>query len=96
MQVQRFTSTDTPVWTGNMLDGQLVGFRSMSSEQLATGNLIFGSWGEIIIGEWGVLELDTDGGGTRFNQLQVGVRAMWMVDVLIRYPQCFVVSTNLS
>ena len=96
LQVQRFTSTDTPVWQGNVLNGQLVGFNSMSSEQLASGNLIFGSWDEVVIGEWGVLELSTDTGGTRFNQAQVGIRAMWMVDVLLRYPQAFVVSTNLS
>lgn len=96
MQKQRFTSTDTPLWEGNMLDGQLVGFHAMSSEQLASSNLIFGSWGEIIIGDWGVLELAMDNGGTRFNQAQVGIRAMWMVDVLIRYPQAFVVSVNLS
>ncbi len=89
-------STDTPLWTGNMMDGDLVGFRAMSSEQLASGNLIFGSWGEILIGEWGVLELASDGGGTRFNQLQVGIRATWMVDVLLRNPQAFVVATNLS
>ena len=96
MQVQRFTSTDTPVWTGNMLDGQLVGFNAMSSEQLASGNIIFCSWDEVVIGDWGVLELAMDNGGTRFNQAQVGIRAMWMVDVLLRYPQAFVVGTNLS
>lgn len=96
MQVARFSNTDTPVWEGNMMDGTLVGFRAMSSEQLASGNLIFGSWDEILIGEWGVLELAMDSGGTRFNQAQVGIRAMWMVDVLLRYPQCFVVSVNLS
>lgn len=96
MTVQRFTSTDTPVWTGNMLDGQLVGFNAMSSEQLASGNLVFGSWDELVIGDWGVLELAMDNGGTRFNQGQVGLRALWMVDVLLRYPQSFVVSTNLS
>lgn len=96
MQRQRFTSTDTPLWTGNMLDGQCVGFNAMSSEQLASGNLIFGSFDEVIIGDWGVLELAMDNGGTRFNQAQVGIRAMWMVDVLVRYPQAFVVSTNLS
>ena len=96
MQVQRFTSTDTPVWTGNMMDGQLVGFNAMSSEQLASGNLIFGSWDEVVIGDWGVLELALDNGGTRFNQGQVGIRALWMVDVLLRYPQAFVVSVNLS
>lgn len=96
MTVQRFTSTDTPVWTGNMLDGELVSFRARSSEQLASGNLIFGSWDELVIGDWGVLELSTDNGGTRFNQAQVGIRALWMVDILLRYPQAFVVSTNLS
>jgi HK97 family phage major capsid protein len=96
MQVQRFTSTDSPIWAGNASDGLLVGYRAMSSEQLAAGNLIFGSWDEVVIGEWGVLELATDNGGTRFNSAQVGIRAIWMVDVLLRHPQSFVVSTNLS
>lgn len=96
MQRSRFTNTDTPLWEGNILDGTCVGFRGMASEQLASGNLIFGSWDEVVIGEWGVLELSMDNGGTRFNQAQVGIRAMWMVDVLLRYPQAFVVSTNLS
>lgn len=96
MGVQRFSNTDTPLWEGNLLNGQLVGFNAMSSEQAASGNLIFGSWDEVLIGEWGVLELATDNGGTRFNAAQVGIRAMWLVDVLIRYPQAFVVSTSLS
>lgn len=96
MQRQRFSGTDTPLWTGNMMDGQCVGLRSMSSEQIASGNLIFGSWGEVVIADWGVLETAMDHSGTRFNQAQVGIRAMWMVDVLVRYPQAFVVSTNLS
>jgi HK97 family phage major capsid protein/HK97 family phage prohead protease len=96
MKTQRFSSTDTPLWEGNGQDGTCVGFRAMSTEQVAASNLIFGSWGEVIVGEWGVLELATDTGGTRFNAAQVGIRAMWMVDVLVRYPQAFVVSTNLS
>lgn len=96
MQKQRFSSTDTPIWTGNMMDGELVGFRAMASEQAASGHLIFGSWAEVLIGEWGVLELAMDNGGTRFNQGLVGIRAMWMVDVLVRYPQAFICSTNLS
>jgi HK97 family phage major capsid protein len=96
MQRQRFSGTDSPIWEGNQLDGKLVGFNAMSSEQLASGNIIFGSWDEVVIGEWGVLELSTDRGGTRFNTAQVGIRAMWLVDVMVRYPQAFVVSTNLS
>jgi HK97 family phage major capsid protein len=96
MQRQRFTSTDSPLWEGNLLDGTLVGFKAMSSEQLASANIIFGSWDELVIGEWGVLELAMDNGGTRFNQAQVGIRAMYMVDVMLRYPQAFVVGTDLS
>ncbi|MCU0922704.1 MAG: phage major capsid protein [Burkholderiaceae bacterium] len=93
---QRFSSTDTPIWEGNPNDGTIWGMRAMSSEQLASGNLIFGSWEHLLIGEWGVLELAQDNGGTRFNNATVGIRAMWMVDTLLRYPQAFVVSTNLS
>ncbi len=93
---QRFTSTDTPIWEGNPMNGTIWGFPAMSSEQVASGNLLFGSWENLLIGEWGVLELATDNGGTRFNNATVGIRAMWMVDTLLRYPQAFVVSTNLS
>jgi HK97 family phage major capsid protein len=96
MQRQRFTATDSPLWAGNIQDGELVGFNAMSSEQLASANLIFGSWGEVVIGEWGVLELSLDRGGTRFNTAQVGIRALYMCDVMLRFPQAFVVSTNLS
>lgn len=96
MGKQRFTSTDTPIWEGNPMHGTMMGFHAMSSEQMASGNLIFGSWENLLIGEWGVLELSTDNGGTRFNNATVGIRAMWMVDTLLRYPQAFVVSVNLS
>lgn len=96
MQKARFSNTDTPLWEGNLLDGTLVGFKAMSSEQLASGNLIFGSWDECVVGSWGVLELAMDSGGTRFNTATVGIRAMWMCDVMLRYPQAFVVSTTLS
>jgi HK97 family phage major capsid protein len=96
MQKARFSNTDTPLWEGNLMDGRLIGFRAMSTEQVASGGLIFGAWNELLIGEWGVLELQTDNGGTRFNTATVGIRAMWMVDTLVRYPQAFVVSTSLS
>jgi HK97 family phage major capsid protein len=94
---QRFTSSDSPLWLGSPSDGLLTGYRAMSSEQLSAANIIFGDWSALTICDWGALELQTSRGGTnRFNQAQVGLRAMWMVDVLIRYPSSFIVSTNLS
>lgn len=93
---QKFTGSSTALWEGNVFDGELVGIRAMSSEQIAASNLIFGCWDEIVIGEWGVLELSADRSGARFGQAQVAIRALWMVDVSVRYPQSFIVSTNLS
>jgi HK97 family phage major capsid protein len=93
---QKFTGSSSALWEGSPFDGELVGIPAMSSEQLTANNLVFGCWEEIIIGEWGVLELATNRAATRFNLAQVGVRAYWMVDVLVRYPQSFIVSTNLS
>lgn len=96
MGKQRFSGTDSPLWVGNILDGTITGLPAMSSEQVASGNLIFGSFDELVIGDWGVLELAVDRSGTRFNTAQVGIRALWLVDVMLRFPQSFVVSTNLS
>jgi HK97 family phage major capsid protein len=94
---QKFTSTDSSLWAGSPFDGQICGIRAMSSEQMASANLIFGSWDNVTICDWGVLELQSSRGGTtRFNQAQVGIRALWMVDVVVRYPSSFIVSTNLS
>lgn len=94
---QNFTGSSLPLWTGAPSDGSLAGYAAMSSEQLASANIIFGSWDSLLVCDWGVLELSTSRGGTtRFNQAQVGIRAMWMVDVLVRYPQAFVASVNLS
>jgi HK97 family phage major capsid protein/HK97 family phage prohead protease len=93
---QRFTSTDTPLWVGSPEDGRVVDFRAVSTQQVQGNGLIFGSWGEVLVGEWGVLELSASNGGEEFESASVKIRAMWMVDVLVRYPQAFVVSSNLS
>lgn len=95
MARSRFSNTDTPLWDGNILDGKMAGFGAMSSLQVPSGNLIFGSFNEVIIGEWGVLELSMNPFQS-FNAGVVGIRAIYTVDVLIRYPQSFVRSTNAS
>lgn len=92
----RFSNTDTPLWEGSPEDGRVIDFRAVSTQQVAGNGLIFGSWGEVIVGEWGVLELGASNGGTDFESASVKIRAVWMVDVLVRYPQAFVVSSNLS
>lgn len=92
---QRFTSTDTPLWDGNILDGKMAGYRAMSSLQVPASNMLFGDFSKVVIGEWGVLELALNP-YQNFDAALFGLRAIYTVDVLVRYPQAFALSTNMS
>lgn len=91
----RFTNTDTPVWDGTMLDGVMAGYRAMSSLQLPASNLLFGDFSQVLIGEWGVLELALNP-YQNFNAALFAIRAIYTCDILVRYPQAFALSTNVS
>jgi len=94
-QRQRFTSTDTPLWTGNIWDGQIEGFRAMSSKQVPSATMIFGDWSEIVVGEWGVLEVEVNP-YANFQAGIIGVRCMYAMDVGIRRPYAFSVMQTIS
>jgi HK97 family phage major capsid protein len=95
MAKSRFANTDTPLWDGSINDGTMCGVRAMSSNQVTASHCIFGSWNELVIGEWGVLEL-TMNPYQSFNAGVVGIRAMYTVDMLVRYPAAFVVSASVT
>lgn len=95
MQRQRFTSTDTPIWEGNVWDGRMVGFRSMSSNQMPGAGLLFGDWSEVIIAEWGVLEVEVNP-YANFQAGIIGVRAIYSMDVGVRRPFAFAHITTAS
>ena len=84
----KFTSTASPLWEGSMLDGQMVGFRVMSSGQVPDATMIFGDWSQMVIAEWGVLEVQVNP-FTNFKAGIIGIRAMYSVDVGIRNPVSF-------
>ena len=91
---QRFTSTDSPLWKGSIHEGEIEGVRALSTKQLSAG-LLFGDFSTVNLIEWGGIAL-------RINPYQdysrgfVGVRAMWMVDVLVRYPASFSFASALT
>jgi HK97 family phage major capsid protein/HK97 family phage prohead protease len=95
MTKQRFSSTDTPLWQGNMWDGQMAGFRAMSSEQIPAGYMIFGDWSKVVVGEWGVLEVNVNP-FANFQAGIIGVRAIYSMDVGVRYAGAFSVSTSVT
>jgi HK97 family phage major capsid protein len=92
---QRFTSTDTPLWQGNILDGQMAGFRAASTLQLTAASMIFGDYSQVVIGEWGMLELALNP-YANFAAAISGIRAIQTVDVGVRQAGAFSRSTSIT
>jgi HK97 family phage major capsid protein len=91
----KFTSTASPIWDGQLLDANVDGYRGMASNQVPTGNLLFGDFGQLIQGEWGVLELEVNP-YANFQAGIVGVRALYSVDFGVRIPAAFSLSTAVT
>lgn len=92
---QRFTSTDTPIWQGNIWDGNFEGTPAMSSNQVNSATMIFGDWAQVVIGEWGVLEVSLNE-QANFPMGVVGFRAFYTMDVGVRYAGAFSVATSIT
>jgi HK97 family phage major capsid protein len=94
-QKARFSNTDTPIWQGNILDGNIESLRAVSSNQITAGQLMFGDFSQVVIGEWGVLEVEANP-YANFAAGIVGVRAFYSVDVGVRYPAAFSLGTGIT
>lgn len=95
MQRVKFTSTASPLWDGNVLNGVACGFRAMSSNQMPSGNLLFGAFDQVVVGEWGVLEVEVNP-YANFAAGIIGVRAFYTMDIGVRYPAAFSLSNNVT
>lgn len=92
---QRFASTDTPLWEGNLLDGRVSGFRAMSTLQVTAASMIFGDFSQVIIGDWGQLEIAMNP-FANFQAAITGIRAIQTVDVGVRYAAAFSRATSIT
>lgn len=88
MQRQRFASTDTPLWSGSVLDGQVAGFTASTTTQMTAASMIFGDFSQVVIGEWGMLEIALNP-YANFTSAITGIRAIQSVDVGIRQVSAF-------
>lgn len=73
--------------------GTVNGYGVVRSNQVATGDVFFGVWNQMLMGMWGALDLqvnpyalDTSGG--------VRVTALQDVDVVVRHPEAFTRGNN--
>jgi HK97 family phage major capsid protein/HK97 family phage prohead protease len=92
---QEFANTYSPLWYGSVWDGVMVGYPALASNQIPTGDLIFGDWAQVVVAEWGVLEVEVNP-YANFQAGIIGVRAMMTIDVGVRYPAAFYVITAVT
>ena len=95
MARQRFASTDTPLWTGTVLEGQLGGYTATTTTQVTAGSMTFGDFGQVVIGEWGFLEIGLNP-FANFTAAVTGIRAIQTVDIAIRQAAAFSRATSIT
>lgn len=95
IQRVKYSSTASPLWEGSIWQGMMQGFPAMSTNQCAAASMYFGDWDKAVIAEWGVLEVETNP-YANFPAGIIGVRAMYSVDVGIRYPAAFSKAASIT
>lgn len=85
----------TRLWQGNLLEGSLFGIRAITSAQMATATMLFGDWSQVVVGEWGVLELAVNPNDD-FAKALTGIRAMYTMDVGVRYAGAFSYASSIT
>lgn len=91
----KFSSTASPLWEGNVWDGQMAGFNAMSSNQMGAATMLFGDWAQVVVAEWGVLQIEVNP-YANFQAGIIGVRAMVSVDVGLRYAAAFSLASSIT
>ena len=94
-QRQRFSSTDSPLWVGNLLDGSVSGFKARTTNQMDSATMLFGDFSSAVLGEWGVLELALNP-YANFAAAVIGFRAIATVDVAIRRASAFSYASSIT
>ena len=90
-----FSGGESPLWAGSLEEGMVDGYRGMSSNQMPAGNLLFGDFNQVVIGEWGALEIEVNP-YANFAAGIIGVRAMYSIDVGLRYAGAFALATSVT
>jgi HK97 family phage major capsid protein/HK97 family phage prohead protease len=89
------TTGTTRLWQGNVAEGTLFGIRAITSAQMASATMLFGDWSQVVVGEWGVLELAVND-RANFPAGITGIRAMYTMDVGLRWPGAFSYASSIT
>ena len=92
---QRFVGTDSPLWRGQIAQGEIEGCRAMSSKQMLAATMLFGDFSTVYLVEWGVLAIEVNPFAD-FKAGIVGIRALWSMDVIIPHPGAFSLASSIT
>lgn len=84
----KFAGTASPIWNGNIIEGDCAGFSGMTSNQMPANTSLFGAWSALVLAEWGVLELAVNP-QQNFAAGLTGLRAWYTMDAGLRYAGAF-------
>lgn len=91
----KFSSTASPIWEGALLEGNCDGYKAFASNQVPSANILFGDFSKVVLAEWGVLQVEVNP-YANFAAGIVGVRAMYSIDVGVRYAAAFSLATSVT
>lgn len=74
--------------------GRIAGRRAFYTKNSPASKIIAGNFRDLIVADWGALELAVDAGGANFQKASIAVRAILDVDIAVRHPESFAVSTG--
>lgn len=88
---EKATNTAQFIWAG----GEVNGYRADVTNQVSSSFAFLADWAQAVLGGWGALELAVSE-HTKFASGGIALRGLQTVDVAVRQPGAFAVSSNAS
>jgi HK97 family phage major capsid protein len=88
---EKIVGGGVPIWDGATMNG----YAALATTGCPSATMIGGDWSQIVIATWGILEIEVNPVAA-FAQGIVGMRAIYSVDVGLRYPAAFSVATSIT
>lgn len=92
---QKATGTSSFLWEGSLYEGELGGYRSMSSGNMPTGTLLFGDWASVLLASWGTLTVEINPFANFKNSI-IGARVLHALDVGMLRPAAFSAASSVT
>ena len=92
---QRFSGTDSALWSGQLYEGEVVGTRALATKQMPNATCLYGDFSSILVPEWGGLAVEVNPFAD-FKGKIVGVRCLMSMDIVVQHPISFVAITGIT